>query len=107
MRPQTQLLTRVVITVSQREGHGKFTYPDGGVYEGLWKNDEKSGYGRRSFSNGFKYHGSFKNGMKDGKGIFKGVTGRWCFAVWENDQMVGPAKFPPRVRANTTSVLDD
>jgi hypothetical protein len=95
-----------VFGIYQREGHGKFTYADGGVYEGHWENDEKSGYGRRSFSNGFKYHGSFKNGMKNGKGIFKGVTGRWCFAVWENDQMVGPAKFPPKVKPSTIAYDD-
>ena len=91
---------------AQREGHGKFTYSDGGLYEGMWELDEKNGYGRRSFSNGFKYHGSFRNGKKDGKGIFKGVTGRWCFAVWEMDHMVGPAQFAPRVRSSNV-VYDD
>ena len=38
--------------------------------------------------------------MKHGKGIFKGVTGRWCFAAWENDQMVGPGRFPPKAKAS-------
>jgi hypothetical protein len=28
-----------------QHGFGKFTWPDGSVYNGLWKNGDESGYG--------------------------------------------------------------
>ena len=29
----------------KKEGFGKFTWPDGKVYDGLWKDGKQSGYG--------------------------------------------------------------
>ena len=42
------------------EGEGTFKYPDGGKYEGQWKNGKKHGRGKETLPCGEKYIGIWK-----------------------------------------------
>jgi len=44
----------------KREGQGSMVWDDGTIFEGTWKNDERS-YGRLIMNNGCVYTGHFKN----------------------------------------------
>ena len=48
-----------------RNGEGKFTYKNGDIYEGPWKDDKRHGVGKYTFASG-----KVKNGRFD-KGDFK------------------------------------
>jgi hypothetical protein len=56
-------------------GQGKFTYTNGDVYDGEWKNGLKSGQGLYTFTNGDVYDGEWKNGLKSGQGKFTYTNG--------------------------------
>jgi hypothetical protein len=46
-------------------GKGKMTYPDGGSYDGMWKNGVWNGKGTRvSVTNKFTFTGMFKDGLR-------------------------------------------
>lgn len=55
---------------SQFSGKGTITWPDGEQYSGDWKNGVMSGTGTYNFSNGDIYVGEFVDGKKNGKGKF-------------------------------------
>ena len=46
------------------EGEGTFKYPEGGKYEGQWKNGKKCGWGIETLPCGEKYIGTWKNGKR-------------------------------------------
>lgn len=53
-----------------KEGKGKMFYPDGGYYEGEWKNNQIFGFGRLFYpSNKLAYAGYWKNGCFHGPGL--------------------------------------
>ena len=52
----------------RRHGRGKYTYSNGGVYEGEWKNNKRHGRGKDIFSNGKVYEGEYKDGKRHGLG---------------------------------------
>ncbi len=49
-------------------GKGKYTWPDGTVYDGDWKDDIKNGEGKSTYPDGIVYEGDFKDGKMNGKG---------------------------------------
>ena len=51
------------------QGLGKFTWPDGRVYEGEYFMDKKHGQGTCVWPNGKKYTGGWSNGKKHGVGV--------------------------------------
>ena len=59
----------------QREGHGKYVWPSGAVYEGEWKADKREGRGKYVFDNGDVYEGEFKADKREGHGIHRSVDG--------------------------------
>ena len=50
-----------------REGRGKYITPTR-MYEGYWKDDQKSGKGRWINKDGRVYEGEFKHDLKHGLG---------------------------------------
>ena len=50
----------------QRNGFGIGVMEDGSIYEGQWKNNEKSGLGRTISKNGAVIEGEYKNGEPTG-----------------------------------------
>lgn len=54
-----------------KENHKKtFNYPDGGIYEGEFKDDTPHGTGTLKFPDGGSYTGQFKDGIINGQGTF-------------------------------------
>jgi hypothetical protein len=52
----------------KRIGHGKMIYAEGDVYEGEWKNDERNGHGKIVYANGNLYEGDWKDDKRTGHG---------------------------------------
>ena len=50
------------------EGQGKYTIPDGSIYEGEFKNGIFEGHGKFTYSDGLVYEGEFKNDKFEGQG---------------------------------------
>ena len=48
----------------KQHGFGKFTSPDGTVYNGLLKDGKESGYAEYSFSSGELWHGVWGAGQR-------------------------------------------
>jgi radial spoke head protein 1 len=55
---------------NKKEGHGRMTYQDGGIFEGGWKDNERHGMGTYFYPNGDSYSGEWKNGKKNGIGKY-------------------------------------
>lgn len=51
-------------------GKGKFTDPDGKVYDGYWICGKREGHGEITWRDGKKFSGTFKDDRMDGPGIF-------------------------------------
>ena len=60
----------------EREGRGKYTFADGDVYEGEYKNGKKEGRGKFTFASGDVYEGEYKNDKKEGRGKYTFADGR-------------------------------
>ena len=56
----------------ERNGNGSYTYENGEIYDGEWKDGKYNGQGTYSYANGEIYDGEWKDGMWNGKG-------RYCF----------------------------
>ena len=50
-------------------GKGIFSYSNGDMYNGDWKNGVKEGKGTYKYHNGDKYIGDWKSDYKEGQGI--------------------------------------
>ena len=58
-----------------KNGKGKYVYVDGDVYEGDWKDNMKNGVGRYTFFDGDAYEGGWKDGLYHGKGVMSFAGG--------------------------------
>lgn len=69
-------------------GQGKFTWPDGRVYEGDYVLDKMEGYGIYTWTDGKQYEGQWLRGKHHGKGIYRknGVPDR--YGIWENGKRI-------------------
>jgi len=56
------------------EGKGTFTWADGRIYVGDYKNDKKHGTGIFKWPDGRQYDGEWKNGKQHGNGKYIGTT---------------------------------
>ena len=70
------------------EGLGSLTYPDGGKYEGEFKDSKEHGQGTYTFGKGKwegdKYVGEFKDGMYRGQGTYTWSDGRKYVGEWKD-----------------------
>ncbi len=69
-------------------GIGRFTYTDGCVYEGYFKNDKFHGSGVLTYSNGCKYVGDFNKDLRHGKGTLLDADENIISEeIYENDEV--------------------
>ena len=59
----------------KRHGTGRYTWPNGDVYDGEWADGVQSGTGVKTYCNGDQYTGSWSNNKKHGKGTDTLVSG--------------------------------
>ena len=78
----------------KRHGTGRYTWPNGDVYDGEWADGVQSGAGVKTYCNGDQYTGEWSDGLRHGKGrfitksrIFKSVV--QVDSVWANDRDTG------------------
>ena len=48
---------------------GKFTWANGDIYEGEFRDHSRNGFGILKYNDGRRYEGEWKNDKKNGKGI--------------------------------------
>ena len=66
-------------------GAGVYSYPDGGKYNGEFKNGEITGNGAYTYPDGSRYTGEFANGVRHGQGTLKMVDGISYTGQWADD----------------------
>lgn len=77
----------------RRHGKGRMIYPDGGVYEGDWKNGVMEGKGKYIFTYGDIYEGDFRNNVIEGTGKYIYGNGEIYEGDYKNNVMEGKGKF--------------
>jgi len=70
-------------------GQGTYTYADGSVYAGQWKNDKFNGQGTFTYSDGSVYIGHWENSQRNGQGTFTRPSGSKYQGQWKNDRFDG------------------
>jgi len=68
----------------RRSGKGKLTYANGDVYEGDWENNAINGKGKVTYAGGSVYEGGYKDGKRHGKGKYT-----WAFGGYEGEYRNG------------------
>ena len=70
-------------------GEGKWTYSNGSIYIGMFKDWKFHGSGELTYANGNKYVGSFKNDMFSGQGKYTFTNGNRYVGSFENNMFSG------------------
>ena len=74
-------------------GQGTYTYANGDIYEGEWKNDKRNGTGTYTFGEGTNegdvYTGDFKDNLYHGNGTYTWVSGDKYVGEYRDDQEHG------------------
>lgn len=73
----------------QREMSGRYTWVDGTMFQGLWRNDTMSGTGNLKYLPGHKYDGTFEANKKNGFGVYIWPNSDTYSGMWKNDKMEG------------------
>ena len=63
---------------------GIYTWQDGRMYEGYYKEDKKHGFGIYIWSDSKQYSGWWFNGKQHGLGIFMSKDGKSKYGLWED-----------------------
>jgi hypothetical protein len=67
-----------------KNGHGRYTFPSGAVYDGRWQNGHMHGQGGTlTYPNGDRYTGGWYNGKKHGPGTYVRADGFRVEADWD------------------------
>jgi len=68
---------------------GTFTYDDGSIYRGEWKDNSSVGQGIYTYLNGDKYVGEFKDDIYNGQGTYTYENGRSYVGEWKDGKSNG------------------
>ena len=78
----------------KRDGIGKYNYPNGDTYEGMWVNNIKEGEGTLTYNNDrYTYIGTFKNDLFNGWGTLYIIGGEKYEGYWKDGRMDGEGKY--------------
>ena len=75
------------------EGFGKFTFPDGDMYEGEFKDWDMNGQGTYTWTNGDKYVGEHKNSKLHGHGELTKSDGTKYVGEFKNGEVDGQGTY--------------
>ncbi|KAL7449741.1 hypothetical protein ACHAWC_001772 [Mediolabrus comicus] len=76
-----------------RNGHGKYAWTDGSVYEGDWLADKMHGKGKFTWANGDVYDGEFQDNSRNGKGKYTYAHGDVYDGEFLDDLRSGKGKY--------------
>ena len=79
-----------------RSGHGQMRYPNGDLYTGQWRDDERTGLGEYRFGPqspwaGDRYNGHWRANRFHGQGRYTWAMGDAYDGPWQAGQQMGPA----------------
>nr|BCL66210.1 1-phosphatidylinositol-4-phosphate 5-kinase [Volvox reticuliferus] len=57
------------------DGEGKYTWQDGSMYDGSWKDGVRHGIGKYTWASGATYHGEWRDGCMSGVGTWESPDG--------------------------------
>lgn len=81
------------IVNGQKNGKGIMMYVDGNKYIGKWKDDKREGFGKMTYTDNGVYHGEYigewKNDKKNGKGRLIDEDSIIYEGIWENGVLNG------------------
>jgi hypothetical protein len=75
-----------------KDGTGTYTWKDGTIYAGEFKEGKISGKGLMNYTNGNEYDGEWLNNERNGKGTFKMKNKTRFSGEWKDDELNGQAK---------------
>ena len=70
-------------------GKGTYTWLNGDMYAGDWRNDKRHGKGKSKYTDGEEYDGEWYEDHKHGKGTFKSSSGNILVGEWKNGVKYG------------------
>ena len=70
------------------DGEGVFTWQDGRIYKGDYKDDKKEGLGVFSWPDGRKYDGEWSQGKQHGKGLYTKANGDIKYGEWRDGKRI-------------------
>jgi hypothetical protein len=73
----------------QMHGHGTYTYDDGNVYVGEYKDDKRSGHGTYTYASGNVYVGEYKDDKRNGHGTYTFASGRVEKGTFKDGNFIG------------------
>ena len=69
-------------------GNGMYTYSDGSLYSGMYKESKRNGLGRFIYSDGDVFEGEWIDDVRNGPGtLTKITTGEIIHGIWKNDRL--------------------
>lgn len=71
------------------DGRGIYTWEDGNIYEGNWRENKMSGFGVFRWPDGKEYKGQFQDNQMEGKGKMKAKNGNLYEGIWMDGKMEG------------------
>ena len=74
---------------NKQYGQGTYSWATGHKYIGNFKKNNRHGYGKLIFPNGGEYIGEFKDGKKHGQGALTIPNGKVYDGLWRNDKFIG------------------
>lgn len=83
----------VIEELKIKHGKGVYSFADGQVYIGEWKNDKYHGIGTLTYPDGKEYSGEWKNGLMDGKGTLITSNGSKVVGEFRDDMANGKCIF--------------
>ncbi len=82
----------------RRHGQGTVEFPEGGRYEGEWPDGRPNGRGIMHYSDGRRHEGQWQDGEKNGLGTFYGKRGRIeRQGRWKDDRLIQRMRSLPDV----------
>lgn len=72
-----------------KQGKGMYSFPNGDVYMGVWREDKFHGEGLYSYGNGDRFQGKFQEGRKNGRGAYHYTSGAVYDGEWVKDKKNG------------------
>ena len=79
--------------MGKKEGYGEYTWSNGSVYKGYWRDNKLCGKGVYYYIDGKKFIGEYNNNLKEGRGKYFWSDGKLYFGEYKQDKKEGIGKY--------------